>query len=271
LGSIYNNFYDKNKLEIETIVIDNNSSDNTAAVIENFIKIFPYKIKFIRNNENLGFTKGCNQGIEKSTGDYIMLLNPDTQILEDAINTLYSFLVKNEKTGAVAPQLLTRSKKVQYSCRRFPGYRDLFFQFTLLSSLFPKSRIFSRWKMKYFDHNETREVEQPMAAALLMRKTLFEKKLLLDDSFYMFFNDIDICKQIYEMGYNIFYLPEAKIYHKIGTSILKDRVRMIRVWNRDCLRYFKKHDYNFFLFTLLRIGLFLSGELRILFTKILYK
>lgn len=177
----------------------------------------------------------------------------------------------NKNAGAVAPQLQTRSKRIQYSCRRFPRYIDLFFEFSLISHIFPGSKVFSRWKMKYFGHNETMEVEQPMAAALMINKNLIKEDLFLDERFFMFFNDVDICKQIYDAGYKIYYYPEAKIYHKIGTSILKDRVKMIRVWNQDCLKYFKKYNYNFFLYTMLKIGLNVTGTLRIIFTKLIYR
>jgi len=200
-----------------------------------------------------------------------MLLNPDTQLINDALYKMFNFLEGKDNVAAVGPQLVTKSEMVQYSCRTFPGYRDLFFELSLLSTFFPSSKIFSRWKMKYFDHDELREVEQPMAAALLIKREVLNKTGNLDERFYMFFNDIDICKQIHNLGYKIYFYPEAKIYHNIGTSILKDRSRMIRIWNKDCLKYFKKYKYNFILYTVLSLGLLISGELRILFTKIFYR
>lgn len=271
LGSIYNEHYDEEKLKIETIVIDNKSSDNSVAVTENFIKIFPYDVKIIKNDENLGFTKGCNQGIRVASGNFIMLLNPDTQIQNDALQKLLDYLKSRDEVGAIAPQLLTRNKSVQYSCRTFPKYKDLFFEISRLSAVFSSSDFFARWKMKYFEHEELTEVEQPMAAALMIKGEILKKMNYLDERFYMFFNDIDTCKQIYDLGYKIVFYPDAKIYHKIGTSILKDRARMIRAWNEDCLRYFKKHEYNAFLHFILNIGLKTSGFFRILFTKLLYR
>jgi GT2 family glycosyltransferase len=271
LGSIYNEFYDESKLKIQTIVIDNKSSDNSAIVVENFIKIFKHDVKLIKNSENLGFTKGCNQGIKESDGDYIMLLNPDTQIQEDALLKLFDYLKSNENYGAIAPQLITRNKTVQYSCRTFPYYRDLFFEISRLSTIFSMNKFFARWKMRYFNHEEITEVEQPMAAALMIKSDVLKKMNYLDERFFMFFNDIDTCKQIYNLGYKIIFYPDAKIHHKIGTSILKDRVKMIKAWNSDCLMYFRKNNYNFFLHSILFVGLKVSGFFRILFTKIIYK
>jgi GT2 family glycosyltransferase len=271
LGSIYNNFYDESKLKVQTIVVDNNSSDNSVAVVENFIKVFPHDIKLIKNKENYGYTKGCNHGIKESYGDFVMLLNPDTQIQTDGLLKLVEYLKSRDDVGAIAPLLYTRNKTIQFSCRKFPRYIDLIFEVSALSTIFPSSRFFSRWKMKYFGHNEIAEVEQPMAAALMIKGDLLRKMNYLDERFYMFFNDIDICKQIYNQGYKIVFYPEATVYHKIGTSILKDRVRMIKAWNDDCLKYFKKNGYNPFLHAILFTGLRITGVLRIIFTKILYK
>lgn len=270
LGSIYNNFYDESKLKVQTIVVDNNSSDNSVAVVDNFIKVFPYDIKLIKNKENYGYTKGCNHGINVASGDFVMLLNPDTQIQNDALLRLVEYLKSREDVGAVAPLLYTRNKTIQYSCRTFPRYIDLIFEVSALSTLFPSSRFFSRWKMKYFGHNEIAEVEQPMAAALMIKAGILKKMNFLDERFFMFFNDIDTCKQIYNLGYKIVFYPEATVYHKIGTSILKDRVRMIKAWNEDCLKYFRKNGYNPILHSILFVGLKISGMLRIIFTKLLY-
>jgi GT2 family glycosyltransferase len=271
LGSIYNEDYDESKLKVETIVVDNKSADNSVAVIESFMKIFPHNVKLVNNTENFGYTKGCNQGVKIASGDFVLLLNPDTQIQKDALSKMADFLKLRSDVGAVAPQLYTRNRIIQYSCRTFPRYIDLFFEISRLSTIFSSSKIFARWKMRYFNHEEISEVEQPMAAALMIKAEVLKKMNYLDERFYMFFNDIDTCKQIYNLGYKIIFYPDAKIYHKIGTSILKDRVRMITAWNNDCLSYFKKNNYNPFLHFILYIGLKTTGVLRIFFTKIVYR
>jgi GT2 family glycosyltransferase len=271
LGSIYGQYFDESVLPVETIIVDNDSMDNTVAVVENFIKIFPYDVKLIKNRENFGFTKGCNHGIEIAGGDYLLLLNPDTQVKKDALLKMLEQLKQRDDLGAIAPQLYSRNKTVQYSCRTFPRYLDLFFEISRLSAVFSGSRFFARWKMRYFNHEETAEVEQPMAAALMIKMDVLKKMNYLDERFYMFFNDIDTCKQIYNLGYKILFYPYAKVYHKIGTSILKDRVRMIKAWNNDCLLYFRKNNYNAFLHFFLFLGLRITGFFRIIFTKLLYK
>lgn len=269
LNSIYNQQW--TDLEVETIVVDNNSVDNTVKVVQRFIDLgFRNKICLITNNENFGFTKASNQGIKASSGDTVMLLNPDTEIIGSALLDLYERLHKDSDIAAVAPQLLTPTGRVQYSCRTLPGYSDLFYEILRLSVVFPNSKVFGKWKMKYFDHQSEQFVEQPMAAALMLRRDVLEKVAYLDERFFMFFNDVDLCRKIVNAGYRILFYPKAKIYHKIGTSILKNRVKMILVWNEDCLKYFKKHHYSPILYFILSISLKISGFFRIIFTKLLY-
>ncbi|MGB9697236.1 MAG: glycosyltransferase family 2 protein [Ignavibacteria bacterium] len=269
LNSIYN--HQQGDLEIETIVVDNNSADNTVKVVQHFIKLgFRDKVRLIVNNENFGFTKASNQGIESSTGDTVMLLNPDTEIIGNALFDLYERLHQDSTIVAIAPQLLTPNGQIQFSCRTLPAYSDLFYEILRLSVVFPRSKIFARWKMKYFDHQSERFVEQPMAAALMLKRNVLGKVAYLDERFSMFFNDVDLCKRIISAGYRILFYPKAKIYHKIGISILKDRVKMIRVWNEDCLKYFEKHHYLAILHFILTISLRITGFFRVIFTKLLY-
>lgn len=255
-------------LKLETVIIDNNSADKTVTVIENFLRVTDQNIVFIKNEDNLGFTKACNQAIHASTGDYIFILNPDTEIIGTAISSMMKYLDENEHVGVVAPQLLSFHSKIQYSCRTFPTYWDMFSEMLLLATIFPKSEFFSRWKMRYFDHNSLREVDQPMGAALLLKRKVLEAVGGLDERFIMFYNDVDFCKRISDAGFKIVFLPDAKVKHIEGISVYKDRSGMIKIWNKDCLRYFKKHNNNTFLYTMLFIGLKVTGVFRVIKAKI---
>jgi len=261
LNSILDNNYD---FKYEIIIIDNNSSDNSAKVITNFIDIYGSDIKLIINKENIGFTKACNQGIEISIGNYILLLNPDTEIVENSLDLLYKKFIPENSFAAIVPQLLNTDGTIQYSCRKLPGYIDLYFEIFLLSSIFSTSTFFSRWKMKYFSHDEETEVEQPMAAAFLVKKSVLDVINNFDESYYMFFNDVDLCKKISDKYMKILFYPEAKIIHKKGISINKDHAKMIKAWNSDCLKYFKKYHYNFVKFHVLKILLTVIYPIRIL-------
>ncbi|MBS1518181.1 MAG: glycosyltransferase family 2 protein [Bacteroidetes bacterium] len=265
IDSIKENFPESG---LEIIVIDNNSSDNTLEFLKGTESRDSNCLHLIVNKENIGYTKACNQGIEISKGDYILLLNPDTEILDGALEKLISELNSSGKTGAAAPKLLNDDGSIQKSCRTFPGYSDMFFELTLLSRIFPESRTFSRWKMNYFDHDSRREVDQPMAAALMVKRKVMETAGGFDERFIMFFNDVDLCRKIHDSGFKIIFCPEAVIRHSKGVSIYKDRERMIRIWNKDCSEYFRKYHGNTMLLNLLKAGLKISEFVRIFLYKL---
>lgn len=256
------------ELSFEIIIIDNNSSDGTINKINLNIEKNPGIIRLIRNKENSGFTKACNQGIGISHGEKILLLNPDTKIINSSLNKLSEKLDENENTGVTAPQLLNSDGSIQSSCRSFPDYLKMFCELTFLSVIFKKSNLFNGWKMGGFDHSIERYVDQPMGAALMIKSGVLKKTGNFDGQFCMFFNDVDLCKRIKDKGYGIIFYPEAKMYHIKGVSIYKDRERMIKIWTGDCLKYFRKHNYNFILYFLLYISLKISSILRIFYFKI---
>ena len=251
----------------EFIVIDNNSSDNTEDEVRRAAESGIHNIHLILNNENKGYAAACNQGIAVSGGKHILLLNPDTVMHGKCIAGLRDKLESDQRLGAVAPQLLNSDGSIQYSCRRFPGYRDIFFELLLLSSIFPRSRFFSRWKMKYFQHNEESIVDQPMAAALMVRGSLLRELNGFDIQFGMFFNDVDLCRRIYDRGLKIAFVPEFKSEHQLGASVRKNKPAMIDAWNRDCRRYFSKYFDNPLSFSVMSAGLTVSGAIRKLFYR----
>lgn len=248
-------------IPIEIIVIDNDSKDKTRNILKNYSVQTDF-IKVILNDDNKGFTLANNQGIKKAQGDFILLLNPDTKVTENSLIKLIEQLATSGTMGAITPQLLNEDHTIQPSCRTFPRYWDMFCELTLLSKLFPMSKIFARWKMNYFNHNEIDEVEQPMAAALMIKKNVMDKVNGFDERYKMFFNDVDLCKSIVDAGYKIYFYPDSKIFHLKGASIYKDRKNMLKIWNDDCITYFKKYYNNFLLIPLLSIGLKLSLPFR---------
>ena len=257
-------FKHESNIKTEIIIVDNNSSDNTLKVIDSINKLFNKNINVIKNNRNFGFTRACNQGIKLSNGENILLLNPDTEIIDNSLNYLYEKLIKSGY-GAVVPQLLNKDGSVQYSCRFLPDYKDLFLEIFLISILFPKSKTLAKWKMKYFSHNEECDVEQPMAAVLMIKRELLKNIDFFDERYFMFFNDVDLCKKIKDSGNKIRFFPESKFIHKKGASVFKQRAKMIRYWNADCLQYFGKYNYKPIYYFVLKILLSLTGFFRILF------
>ncbi len=251
-------------LSSEIIVVDNGSCDETAKIVE---QLYP-QVNLIQNKKNWGYAKASNQGIEEARREYILLLNPDTQVLEYALSLMYDFMEENSEVGALGPKLLNPEKSVQASCREFPTFSTLIWEFFGLSRLFPRSRVFGRWRMGYFGFDKPREVDQPMGSSLLLRRTTLEDVGVFDENFAMFFNDVDLCYRIKESGWKIYFYPEAKVIHYKGASTRKVKARMTWLSHLAFYKFFKKHKtglVNRLLLLLFLIPLILSAWIRILF------
>jgi GT2 family glycosyltransferase len=239
LESIFNS---SPNLDFEVLVVDNNSSDNTLPLVKDN---FP-TVKIIENPENLGYAKANNQGINESKGEYVLLLNPDTQLFPETLRLLFDFMEKNQKAGAVGPQMLNFDQTIQSSCREFPTFWILFCEFGFLARIFPQSRLFGKWRMGYFDHQKEREVDQPMGSALFLRKEALNQVGLLDESFPIFFNDVDLCFRLKKSGWEIRFYPEAKVSHFRGASTKEVKPKMIWASHLAFYRFLKKYRKNWF-------------------------
>jgi GT2 family glycosyltransferase len=257
-------FLSRGNFLTEVIVVENGSFDQTAKIVE---ELYP-QVNLIQNKKNLGYAKANNQGIEEAKGEYILLLNPDTQVLEDALSLMYEFMQENPEAGALGPKLLNADKSVQPSCREFPTFSTLVWDFSGLSRLFPKSKTFGRWRMGYFDFNKTGDVDQPMGSCLMLRRKTLEDVGILDENFVMFFNDVDLCYRIRKKGWRIYFYPEAKVIHSKGASTKKAKAKMIWLSHLAFYKFLKKHKtglINRLLLFLFLIPLILSAWVRILF------
>jgi GT2 family glycosyltransferase len=223
--------------QLEIMVVDNFSSDKTVGVVRQFLP----RVRLIENNKNLGYAQANNQGIEKSTGKYVLLLNPDTQVQADALGSMLRFMEANPKIGALGPQLLNPDGSIQPSCREFPGFSTLIWEFSGASRIFPKSNIFGRWRMGYFAFDQRREVDQPMGSCLMLRSEILKQVGLFDVTFSMFFNDVDLCYRIKNAGWKILFFPEARVVHHRGSSTIKAKRRMIWLSHIAFYKFFRKH------------------------------
>ncbi len=224
----------------EVIVVDNDSSDKTVKILHQYNR----RIKIIFGKRNLGYAKANNVGFKKANGKYIFLLNPDAIVKCSALEKMFDFMERNKEIIVLAPLVLNPDGSIQSSVRRFPDYRILFLELTGLSRMFPSSTIFNKWKIPDFDYSEIQNVEQPMASALLLRKSFF-KNQFMDERFEIFFNDVDICVRVKKRGGRIFFFPEASVVHKRGVSTKKVRERMIPMHSKGLIRYFIKHRSSF--------------------------
>ena len=228
------------QLAIEIFVIDNASHDGSARMVKEY---FP-EVILIENEQNQGFAKANNQGIIQSKGRHILLLNPDTIVLPEALKQMVDFLDTRCEAGAVAAKLFNADKTLQYSIRRFPNILTPFTEnpIMLKAPFMLKSAELSR--LKNWDHNSIAEVDQPAGAAFMIKRSVIETLGSLDHNYHMFFEDVDICYRIKRNGWRTYYLPDAEIIHYGGRSVMQ-RYNIGEEFYRSMLMYFRKHHGNY--------------------------
>jgi hypothetical protein len=221
---------------MQVVVVDNDSSDDTGDLIA---EQFP-QVTLIRKDQNRFYAAASNQGIQRVSGRYILLLNPDTILPVGGIDALSIFLDSHPDAAAVAPQLVYPNGRRQPSLREFPGLDTLWYDLLGLAFLFPRSRTFGRWRMGYFDGQSERAVDQPMASCLMIRREALQQVGLFDESYPMFFNDVDWCARVKNAGLTIMYTPDIKITHQGGASVAKAKIRMIWMSHRAYWLYLSR-------------------------------
>ena len=250
----------------EIFVVDNHSNDASAAMVQHE---FP-SVRLIANDTNRGFAAANNQALVLSTGDYILLLNPDTEIQEGAIASLTEFMNNHPACGVVAPQLLNTDGSIQRSCRQFPTFSNMFYELIGLSKLFPHQPAFRQYKMLDWDHNDEREVDQPEGACLLIRRCIIDQVGLFDEGFFMLFEEVDWCYRIKQKGWQIWFTPKAKVVHHYGQAIKQVKSRMILSSHRGLYRFWRKHyrGNRWYLDGIAYAGLMILAYLRVVSYRI---
>ncbi len=221
----------------ETVVVDNDSRDGTRRLLEG-----RGDIRLITNRRNLGYARATNQGIELARGEYVLLLNPDAVPEPDALDLLVSTLDGHPEAGGAAARLLNTDGTTQHSIRSFPDAATLLWELTGFARLFPRSRRFGRWRMAWFDYDRPAEVDQPMASCLLVRRRVLRELGGLDESFPIFFNDVDLSRRMLQAGWKTLYVPDARVRHRRGASTSQARPQMITESHRSMFRYLRKHN-----------------------------
>ncbi len=242
----------------EVVVVDNASTDSTWELLQQYAAREPV-IRVIRNSTNLGYSAAMNQAWRSSGGQFVFLLNPDTQVTPGAIKTLLETLQGDLELAAVAPQLRFPDGRIQYSCRRFPRRRDVFYELLGLTRLFPRSRFFNYWKMGDFDHLHPRPVPQPAGAALLIRRRDLIRAGGLDEAFPMFFSDVMLCRRLWQAGRKILFQPTAVVIH-FGGHAVRRNPHVLRLSHEAFALYFRRiypHAYQ------LPANLIVSGWLKV--------
>ena len=257
--------YNSNMLyQFEIFVVDNHSSDGSVHAIR---EAFP-SVKVIENEENVGFSKANNQAILESKGRYILLLNSDTIVLENTISYSIDFMNRDKSIGATGCKVALPDGTLDKACHRgFPTPEASFYYLTGLAKKFPNNPRFNSYHKGYLNMDETHEIDCLVGAYMMVRRETIDQVGMLDETFFMYGEDIDWCYRIKEAGWKIYYTPKVTITHYKGASSRKKPFKIVYEFHRAMFLFHKMHfakKYNFIVNGLVYLGISLKLSLSML-------
>ncbi len=226
---------------LETIVVDNGSIDGSVEMVR---EEFP-GVRVICNGENLGFAKANNIGIRQAKGEYVALVNSDVRVLPGCITRLVAYCEANPRAGLVGPFIFGADGKQQLSCRAAPTLWNMFCRALAVDTMFPRSGLFNGYYLGHLDHSVTTDVDILSGCFWLARRDCLEEVGLLDESFFIYGEDMDWCKRFRDADWRVVFVAEAKAIHYGGASSGNSPVRFFVEKQKADLRYWKKH-HSFF-------------------------
>ncbi|MFH1008586.1 MAG: glycosyltransferase [Candidatus Latescibacterota bacterium] len=249
----------------ELFVVDNASTDGSVEMVRDG---FP-QVTLIANTENVGFARGNNIALRKCQGRHILLLNPDTVVHRDSLRVMVDFMDQHPEAGAAGCKILNPDGTLQLACRRgFPTPGVAFFKIVGLSRLFPRSRLFGRYNLTYLDPEQTTEVDAISGSFMMVRREVLERVGLLDETYFMYGEDLDWFYRIRLAGYKIFYVPATEIVHFKGESSKRvPKTKHLVDFYRAMYLFVRKHHrrrYAFFPEWLLTLGIVLRGGISLI-------
>lgn len=205
---------DMEGIDAEIIVVDNASCDGSADMVEREFS----NAMVIRNVDNLGFAAANNVGFRHSEGKYFLLLNSDTIVLPGAFKTLVDSIDASPEVGAVAPKLLNPDGSLQRSCSCFPSPLTEILDALWFSKLLPRNRFFGGYAMTHWDFNSWREVDFAGGSCLMVRREAMTQAGLLDEGYFMYTEEADLCYRLKLRDWKIMFVPDARVIHIGGQS-----------------------------------------------------
>ena len=224
--------------EAEVLVVDNNSVDGSQQMLR---AKFP-EVQLIANKTNVGFARANNQAIEQASGNYILLLNPDTVVEEDTLYKVVSFMDAHPEAGGLGVKMVDgKGEFLPESKRMFPSPEVAFYKAFGLSALFPSSRTFGKYHLGYLSKDETHPVDVLAGAFMLVRHQVIQEIGALDETFFMYGEDVDFSYRIKQAGYENYYYPHTRIIHYKGESTKKQSINYVFVFYQAMIIFAKKH------------------------------
>ncbi|MGI9050630.1 MAG: glycosyltransferase family 2 protein [Rubrobacteraceae bacterium] len=219
--------------DFEVLVVDNDQKPAPATL--------PANTRLIRNKQNLGFARACNQGIAASRGEYVALINPDTLVGRDFFEGAVSFFGERPEAGVAGPRILDGDGGVQLSARREVSFvSGLLGRTSLLTRLFPKSAAVKKFFPAAAELSGPTEVDWVSGACMILRRGMLEEVGGLDERFFMYFEDTDLCRRARETGWSVYYMPLVEVVHHTGASS-RDKPGAIYRLHKSAFLYHRKH------------------------------
>lgn len=230
-------------ISFEIFVVDNASEDGSSDMVR---KEFPH-VKLVCNEENVGFAKANNQAIEQSRGRYILLLNPDTEIMGNCLGIMFKFMEFHPDVGASGCKFFDGNGQLNHfrSAKKFPTPWTRFFHEISLDRKFPGIKLFGSFSMMDWDRGDEREIDVVSGAFLFIRRDTIEEVGLLDERYFLLAEDIDWCYRTKKKGWKIMFNPDARIIHHGGKSIDQSKITRVKHAIFSNLLYFQKHHSRF--------------------------
>lgn len=220
---------------VEIIVVDNDSPDDSLSKLKEY---FNDKVKFIASSENKGFAAGNNLALRQLNSKYVLLLNSDTIVWQHTLENIYNFMEDNPDVGACGCQVLLEDNSLDKACKRsFPNVKNSFFRLFHI----PTKSSDDNYNLDNLDDNGTYEIDCLTGAFIFTRKKVLDEVGLLDETFFMYGEDIDLCYRIKQAGWTIIYYGKEKITHFKGSSSKKQRPKLIYEFYHAMYIYYKKH------------------------------
>lgn len=225
-------------LRAKIFIQDNASTDGVSRILSEFPKV-----SLTQNFDNLGFAKAVNKALEQGTGDYVVLLNPDTYITNGFFESGMVFMHKHPDVGVIGPKILDNDGKLQNSARAFPNPLTAFFgRSSFLSRVFPNNPITRRNLLSLKSDGKTpMEVDWVSGACMMVRRKAVERVGLLDERFFMYWEDADWCRRMWQSGWKVIYFPVTSVYHYVGGSSEKKLFRPVIEFHKSGYRLFAKY------------------------------
>lgn len=235
LESVYQS---ETNFDFEVYVVDNHSVDGSVEMVARQFQ----KAHLLANKENLGFAKANNQAIRQSSGEYALLLNPDTIVKEDTFQKVVDFMDTHADAGALGVKMMDgKGHFLPESKRGFPSPKVAFWKMSGLSSVFKNSKTFNYYHQGHLDKNKTHEVDVLSGAFMLLRATALEQTGLLDEDYFMYGEDIDLSYRIKQAGYKNYYFADTDIIHFKGESTKKGSFNYVKMFYNAMIIFTKKH------------------------------